>query len=225
MTPIATEEPVLSGAFGPYVITAADRRDVLAYRLSLLTLAGAQLLLLIQWYWVGSAWIGPWLVLMVIALGLALQWVHIYLRPLQRALQFLWLLGASGGVIMACQVGPAEMGAELLHNRLWILAIGPFFAAIAGLAFKEYFCFQNFEAVGLTLLLPLLLLGALLNLLPLEHQGWLWLAESLIFLVLALRKFQLDPAADIGDKSVFAELERRRHHQQPLEKKESRGSS
>ena len=216
MTSTVAEDAVLSGAFGPFVITAADRREVLAYRLSLLTLALAQLLLLIQWHLVGSAWLGPWLVLMVIALGLALQWVHIYLRPLHRALQLLWLLGACGGVFLACQVGPDRMAAALLHNRLWILAIGPFFAALAGLGFKEYFCFGRLEAIGLTLLLPFLLLGALLNLLPLENQGWLWFVESLTLLVLALRKFQLDPAADIGDKSVFAELERRRQGRQPL---------
>ena len=47
---------------------------------------------------------------MAIALGMALHWIHIYLRPLHQALRLLWLLGVGGGVALAYQVGPAQMG-------------------------------------------------------------------------------------------------------------------
>ena len=39
------------------------------------------------------------------------------------------------------------------------------------------------------------------------HCGF-W--EAVLLLVMAVGKFRLDPAADIGDKSVFEELEHRR---------------
>ena len=78
------------GMFGTYRITAADRREVMAYRISVLALAVAQLGCLVQWTWAGAAWIGPWLVVMAVALGLALHWIHIYLRPLHQALRLLW---------------------------------------------------------------------------------------------------------------------------------------
>ena len=197
------------GMFGTYSITAADRREVMAYRISVLTLAVAQLACLAQWAWTGSAWIGPWLVLMAMALGLALHWIHIYLRPLHQALRLFWLLGVGGGIALAYQVGPTQMGTTLLAQPLWIMAIGPYFAALTGLGFKEFFCFHRLEAVGVTLLVPLLLMLALVGVVPLEKQGAFWFLEAVLLLVMAVGKFWLDPAADIGDKSVFQELERR----------------
>ena len=198
------------GMFGSYRITAADRRGVTAYRVSVLVLAVAQLGCLVQWTWAGSVGIGPWLVLMAVALGLALHWIHIYLRPLHQALRLLWLLGVGGGVALAYQAGPAQMGNTLLAQPLWIMAVGPYFAALTGLGFKEFFCFRRLEAVGVTVLVPLLLMLALLGLVPLEKQGPLWFLEAVLLLVMAVGKFRFDPAADIGDKSVFEELEHRR---------------
>ncbi|MYG63216.1 MAG: hypothetical protein F4099_03720 [Synechococcus sp. SB0673_bin_10] len=198
------------GMFGTYRITAADRREVMAYRISVLALAVAQLGCLVQWTWAGAAWIGPWLVVMAVALGLALHWIHIYLRPLHQALRLLWLLGVGGGVALAYQAGPAHMGNILLAQPLWIMAVGPYFAALTGLGFKEFFCFRRLEAVGVTLLVPLLLMLALLGVVPLEMQGPFWFLEAALLLVLAAGKFRLDPAADVGDKSVFQELEHRR---------------
>ena len=201
----------LQGMFGPYQITSADRRGVMAYRISVLTLAVAQLGFLVQWAWGGPTWIGPWLAVMAIALGLALHWIHIYLRPLHQALQLLWLLGTGGGVALACHAGPAQMGSTLLEQQtLWIIATGPYFAALTGLGFKEFFCFRRIEAAGVTVLLPFLLTLALLGVVPLENQVPLWFVEAALLLVMAVGKFWLDPAADIGDKSVFQALERQR---------------
>ncbi|MCY4236613.1 MAG: DUF2301 domain-containing membrane protein [Cyanobacteria bacterium MAG CAR2_bin_4] len=202
--------PLHQGMFGTYRITAADQREVTAYRISVLALAVAQLGCLAQWAWGGATWIGPWLVAMAVALGLALHWIHIYLRPLHQALRLLWLLGVGGGVALAYQAGPGQMGNTLLAQPLWIMAIGPYFAALTGLGFKEFFCFRRIEAGGVTLLAPLLLLLALIRVVPLERQGPFWLLEAVLLLVMAVGKFRLDPAADIGDKSVFQELERRR---------------
>jgi uncharacterized integral membrane protein len=90
------------------------------------------------------------------------------------------------------------------------LAIGPFFAALAGIGFKEFFCFRRPEAIGVTLLLPVALLGALSGVLPPMATATLMGLEAALLLVLTLRKFPMPAAADVGDKSVFAYLEAQR---------------
>jgi uncharacterized integral membrane protein len=215
-TPAPTEgirpglEPERQGVYGPYRITAADRREVLGYRLSLGLAAAAQAALLLQWHWRGPASLWIWLLPLALGLGLALRWIHIYLRPLHRALQLLWLLGCLGLVGLAWRVGPAAMATAVAADGRWIWAIGPLFAALAGIGFKEFFCFRRPEAIGVTLLLPLALLGHLSGLLPTLLTGRLLALEALLLLVLCLRKLPMEAAADVGDKSVFAYLEEQR---------------
>ena len=52
--PSASSDPVFEGVYGPFTITAVDRREVLGYRLALLTLAVAELALLWQWHRFGA---------------------------------------------------------------------------------------------------------------------------------------------------------------------------
>jgi uncharacterized integral membrane protein len=105
----------------------------------------------------------------------------------------------------------------LARQPLWILAVGPFFAALAGVGFKEFFCFQRPEAIGVTLLLPLALLGRLAGVLGPELTMALLAVQAGLLLLLCLRKFPMPTAADVGDKSVFAHLERqRRGESQPV---------
>ncbi|QNI69730.1 DUF2301 domain-containing membrane protein [Cyanobium sp. NS01] len=203
-------EPVFQGVYGPFTITAEDRREVLGYRLSLLLVALAQIALLAQWRWLGDGWLWPWLLPMAAGLGLALRWIHIYLRPLHQALRAFWLLGCGGFLALAIQAGPVAMATALQADGRWIWAVGPFFAALAGIGFKEFFCFQRPEAIGVTLLLPLALLGQLSGLLSPTASGSLLAVEAALLLVLCLRKFPMPAAADVGDKSVFAALQDRR---------------
>ena len=198
------------GAYGPFTITDTDRREVLGYRLALLTVAIAQAALLAQWRWLGPQLLWPWLLPMAAGLGLALRWIHIYLRPLHQALQLFWLLGCLGLAGLAIAAGPGAMAAAAAADGRWIWAIGPFFAALAGIGFKEFFCFRRPEAIGVTLLLPLALLGRLSGLLSAEATGLLLALEAALLLLLCLRKFPMPAAADVGDKSVFAYLEAQR---------------
>lgn len=209
-TPPAMGDPVFEGVYGPFSITGQDRREVLGYRLALLTTAIAQAALLAQWHWVGPDTLWPWLLPMAAGLGLALRWIHIYLRPLHRALQLFWLAGCVGFAALAWASGPGAMAISLAANGRWIWVIGPFFAALAGIGFKEFFCFRRPEAIGVTLLLPLALLGHLSGLLDASACGSLLAIEAALLVVLTLRKFPMEAAADVGDKSVFAYLEGQR---------------
>ena len=203
-------DPVFEGVYGPFSIDANDRREVLGYRLALLLAAIAQLALLTQWQLLGPAQLWPWLLLLALGLGLALRWIHIYLRPLHQALQLFWLLGCLGALALALRAGPAQMATTLVNQRLWLLAIGPLFAALAGIGFKEFFCFRRLEAIGVTLLLPLALLGYLLGVLDGPICLALLTLEGGLLLLLCLRKLPMPAAADVGDKSVFAHLEAQR---------------
>ena len=203
------------GVYGPYSITAEDEREVLGYRLALFAAAVAQAALLWQWRQLGGSLLWPWLLPLLIGVGLALRWIHIYLRPLHRALQLLWLLGCGGFVALAISAGPAGMAEAVARDPRWIWAVGPFFAALAGIGFKEFFCFRRPEAIGVTLLLPLALLGALSGVLPAAASGSLLGVEAALLLVLTLRKFPMPAAADVGDKSVFAYLEAQRQQPEP----------
>ena len=207
----APADPVFEGVYGTYSITETDRREVLGYRLALFAAAVAQAALLIQWQQLGGAWIWPWLLPLAAGVGLALRWIHIYLRPLHRALQWLWLVGCVGFLALLLRAGPQGMAETLTMDSRWIWAVGPFFAALAGIGFKEFFCFRRPEAIGVTLLLPMALLGRLSGLLSPEVTATLLAIEAALLLVLTLRKFPMDAAADVGDKSVFAYLEAQRH--------------
>ena len=202
-------DPVFEGVYGPFTIDATDRREVLGYRLALSAVAVGQVGLLLQWRQFGPYQLWPWMVFMAVGLGLALRWIHIYLVPLHRALQLFWLLGCGGAFVLATRSGPEGMVAAVTNQPLWILAIGPFFAALAGVGFKEFFCFRRPEAIGVTLLLPIALLGYLAGLLGGTATTTLLALESALLLVLCLRKFPMPAAADVGDKSVFAHLKAR----------------
>ena len=195
------------GVNGSYTITDADRREVQRYRLALLVSGLSMTAGVLQWWQIGGSWAWLWVLPLALGVGLALQWIHIYLRPLHRALQLFWLLGCLGWATLLVASGPMQALSSLASQPLWILAVGPLFAALAGIGFKEFFCFQRLEAIGLTLLLPIALLGRLTTLIGDEVCLILLGAASVLLVLLAVRKFGIDAAADIGDKSVFAYLE------------------
>ena len=204
---MTSADPCFEGVYGSYTITAADREEVRRYRIALLGAGLAMSLGLLHWWRFGGTWAWIWVVPMATALGLALQWIHIYLRPLHRTLQLFWLLGCLGWSGLLLSAGPSTALLTLQDQPLWILAIGPLFAAMAGIGFKEFFCFQRPEAIGLTLLLPLGLLGRLVGMINIATASTLLGTAALLLVLMALRKFGMEAAADIGDKSVFAYLD------------------
>ena len=212
---MTTGDPQFEGVYGPYTITSIDRLEVQRYRISLLVAGLAMTAGLVHWWQFGDRWAWVWLVPLMAGLGLALHWIHIYLRPLHNALRLFWLTGCLGWGLLLMQAGPNEALTTLVEQPLWILAIGPLFAALAGIGFKEFFCFQRPEAIGLTLLLPIALLGRLVGIISTSLCAAFLLIAGLLMVLLALRKFGMEAAADVGDKSVFAYLDSQRSASTP----------
>ncbi|MDC0319921.1 DUF2301 domain-containing membrane protein [Synechococcus sp. AH-551-G03] len=200
-------EPCFEGMYGPYCITLQDQREVQLYRICLLVCGLSFSAGLGQWILIGPQLAPLWLLPLAVSLGLGLRWIHIYLRPLHQALQLFWAAGCIGWLVLAMQAGPSNIFNTLESQRLWTLAIGPLFASLAGIGFKEFFCFRRPEAIGLTLLLPVALLGHLSGLIPGPVAISMLAICSSLLVLLALRKFGMEAAADVGDKSVFAYLE------------------
>tara|TARA_A100001037_G_C15030919_1_gene580871 strand:- start:28 stop:702 length:675 start_codon:yes stop_codon:yes gene_type:complete len=201
------EELELQGIYGNYKITATDHLEVKRYRTSVLCCGLAFCIGIIHWLLIGPTWAWIWLLATAIALGLALKWIHIYLKPLHRTLQLLWGLGCIGIGILLIKLGSQNLLSTIASNQISILAIGPLFAAMTGLGFKEFFCFRRPEAIGITLLIPISLLGHLSGLINGTTAMVLLSLSAFLLFILGIRKFGMDPAADIGDKSVFTFLE------------------
>ncbi|WP_320666455.1 DUF2301 domain-containing membrane protein [Prochlorococcus sp. MIT 1307] len=201
------EEPEFQGLYGNYKITKTDQIEVQRYRISVLLCGIAFCAGIGHWLFIGPSLAWLWLFPIAIGLGLALKWIHIYLRPLHKTLQILWATGCIGIAILLLTLGGANLLTSLAEDPIWTLAIGPLFAALTGLGFKEFFCFRRLEAIGLTLLVPIALIGHLTTLISGEIVMALLSCSAFLLLILAIRKFGMDAAADVGDKSVFAYLD------------------
>jgi uncharacterized integral membrane protein len=143
-----------------------------------------------------------------LALGVSLLTIHIYLKPLHRALQIFWGIGCLTSLIIAFSQ-PDPLAFTVYTQPLTLLGVGFTFAALTGIFFKEAFCFNRFETKFLTILVPLLLLGHLLGWLPPGVEMVLLWSWAGLFALFALRKTWQAIPADIGDKSVFSYLQQR----------------
>ncbi len=196
-------EPEFQGIYGRYRITVKDQMEVKLYRISVLLCGISFCAGLVQWIVLGANWAWIWLLPMAISLGLALQWIHIYLRPIQISLQLLWALGCCGIGVLLWKLGAERFLPNLVNQRELTFVIGPFFAALTGLGFKEFFCFRRPEAIGLTLLLPISLIGHITGIMNEIFIMIFLFLSGVMLLLLSIRKFGMEASSDIGDKSVF----------------------
>eukprot|EP00873_Tetraselmis_striata_P016278 jgi/Tetstr1/436542/TSEL_002697.t1 len=203
-------DEVYSGVYGPWRVEADDVREVTAYRVGI-SVATVALLAASS-----SAFLpedsaahellvramDPLTLVGAGGLGASLVLIHIYVAPLKAFLQLLWGLGTAGtAAIMLTQEEPAAQ--YVVHHPLAVLAVGPLFASVTGLAFKEGMCYGKFEAGALFFVVPSLLLGHLTGLLPGGGEKGLLAAFCVLAAVFAARKYTQPIKDDIGDKSVF----------------------
>ncbi len=208
-------EPEFDGMFGKYQITLDDQNEVKKYRLSVLICGLSFFLGLSQWIFISPklAWI--WLIPMNISLGLALKWIHIYIQTLHRFLQLFWAIGCIGIGILIYKLGANNILSDISMRPILTIGIGPLFIALTGLGFKEFFCFRRPEAIGLTILIPISLIGHFLNLMNGIIVMILIYLSAIALLILSIRKFGMDASLDIGDKSVFEYLQNQRANKSP----------
>ncbi|MDZ8031435.1 MAG: DUF2301 domain-containing membrane protein [Nostoc sp. DedQUE08] len=204
---------VYQGQFGEFTITQSDRTGVIIYRAGLMVAAlsfaiGSALILLNNNPTVVTL-LTPLYACFSIALGVSLFTIHIYMASLHRALQVFWAIGSIASVILA--IASSEPLALAIYNQpITLFGVGFIFVALTGIYFKEAFCFNRLETKVLTPIVPLLLLGHLVGILPTQGESILLGTWAILFLVFALRKTVQAIPADIGDKSVFTYLKEQR---------------
>ena len=209
---IAPEPIVYQGQFGEFTITEGDRTGVIVYRSGLMVASlsfaiGSIAVLLNNDPYIPV--LTPLFACFCLALGVSLWTIHIYLAALHRVLQVFWAIGSLAAVAIA--LTNSEPLAVTVYDRPSALfSIGFVFAALTGIYFKEAFCFNRFETKFLTPLVPILLLGHLLGILPVQGERVLLGIWAILFVVFAIRKAIQPIPPDIGDKSVFAYLKQQR---------------
>ncbi|MBX9253274.1 DUF2301 domain-containing membrane protein [Desmonostoc muscorum CCALA 125] len=212
-TQILPAPEVYQGQFGEFTITQSDRTGVIIYRAGLMIAAlsfaiGSALVLLNNNPTVLSA-LTPLYTCFILALGVSLFTIHIYMASLHRMLQVFWAIGTIASLILA--LSSSEPLAVTVYNQpLTLFGVGFIFVALTGIYFKEAFCFNRLETKVLTPIVPLLLLGHLVGVLPIQWESVLLGIWATLFLVFALRKTVQAIPADIGDKSVFTYLKEQR---------------
>lgn len=200
-------EGPFQGAYGNWYLTRSDVTDVQVYRAALGVVCAAQsacILLAIAQAPVPSYIYDALFAVGTGAFGVALSKIHIYMKPLHTALKVLWAAGLLGALaILATEHALVPV---VYEKPVLLLATGWQFVALTGVFVKEAFCFGRTEAISLTALIPVLVGGHFLGILPnsLEQGGGVLFVGT--FLYFCLRKFTQGVKDDVGDLSVFQYL-------------------
>jgi uncharacterized integral membrane protein len=202
--------PVYQGQFGEFTITDQDRQEVILYRTGLAIAGlsfglGVALVLGMEANTLVRQSLTVLFGCFSLGLGLSLWTIHIYMKPLHRALQLFWLIGSIAALVFTIY-SPEPLSNFVYHQPWSLLGIGFIFAALTGIFIKEAFCFDRLETKFLAPLVPSLLLGHLFSLLPVLLEKSLLVLWAGLFLVFVIRKIVQPIPPDIGDKSVFAYL-------------------
>lgn len=202
-----SEPIVYQGQFGEFTITKSDRTGVIIYRTGLmiaaLSFAISSAVVLLGNPVVQS--LTPLFAFFSLGLGVSLFTIHIYLAPLHRLLQVFWAIGSIAAI--ALTFSSSEPLASTVYNHpAALFGVGFIFAALTGIYFKEAVCFNRLETKFLTPLVPILLLGHLLGVIPVQWEQIMLASWAVLFVVFAIRKAVQPIPPDIGDKSVFSYL-------------------
>lgn len=208
------DQTVYQGVYGPWAVEPSDVREVILYRSGLVTAAASFVLASSAAFLPEGSIFSDLLkqdvdLLYIVGaggLGLSLFLIHIYVTPIKRFLQALWAVGVVGSIgtyLTLAQPLEESLVKYVIDNPTAIWFVGPLFAALTGLVFKEGLCYGKLEAGILTFIIPSLLLGHLSGLMDNSVKLGLLGVWMALFVVFAARKFQQLIKDDIGDKSVF----------------------
>eukprot|EP00871_Galdieria_phlegrea_P000586 jgi/Galph1/1528/GphlegSOOS_G199.1 len=209
-------EGPFSGQFGNWYLTERDKNEVSLYRYSLITCSISLCVLLgLSMLSKEPIWYLPDICFWIstVSLGVALRYIHIYAKPLKLSLQVFYSVGLLGSILLQFISLSHSVSQEIIDHPMSLLASGWLLVAMTGLYFKEYFCYRRVEAVLLTLLVPFLSLGHFLRVLPQPAEVVLSTLFCLNFIYFAWKKLDTPVIQDLGDKSVFEYLEKKRYQQ------------
>lgn len=206
----AKDKPrAMKGAYGTFEIDQQDKKEVAVYRgaLAVSAVCAGATLGALQWLpretlqtnanAMDALWIAS-----NASLGVATVMIHIYVKPLKQFLQVLCGLGVLGALGLHLR-SPDEAIALSFAEHAWTtLAVGPAFAALTGIAFKEGVCYGKTEAFALFVLTPIVCLSHLASA-PDQAQAAMWGIWAVFFATFSARKYSQEVAEDVGDKSVF----------------------
>lgn len=215
ITLLDREPQTYQGQFGEYIITQDDRQEVLIYRGGLVIAAVSFAIASNLFFAQGTAAlpaITPLFAVFSLGLGVSLYFIHIYLKALHRTLQVFWLIGTVATAAIAMSTNE-PVALYIYDHPLTLLGTGFSFAALTGIYFKEAFCFNRLETKILTPIVPILLLGHMTGILPIEMEQAFLGAWSIGFSIFAIRKMTQAIDPDIGDKSVFVYLKEQANSQ------------
>lgn len=199
------------GRFGNWYLTERDLNEVWCYRASLgfSSLCLGTCLVLSNFFPETphrvldlSVWLSS------LSLGIALQYIHIYMKVLKQVLQVFWFVGVMGMLFVQFSSESHELVMETVKHPASLLFSGWTLIALSGLFFKEAFCYRHYEAVALTLLVPFISVGHVLSFLPGDMATELSFLTSLLYIYFSLRKFGSPVISDLGDKSIFEYLDK-----------------
>ncbi|KAK4764787.1 hypothetical protein SAY86_025877 [Trapa natans] len=207
-------QTVYRGAYGPWTIDPSDVREVVLYRSGLVTAASSFVIASSTAFLPENSWVGDQLnqnldlfyTLGAGGLGLSLLLIHIYVTQIKRTLQALWVLGILGSLAtytFLAQPAGENLAQYTVEHPTAVWFVGPLFAALTGLVFKEGLCYGKLEAGILTFIIPSVLLGHLTGLMDDGLKTFLLGSWMALFVIFAGRKFTQPVKDDIGDKSVF----------------------
>lgn len=204
------ESQIYQGQFGNFTITEDDRKEVIIYRLGL-GLAGLSFALGVLLFFImgltplNEKVLTILFTIFILSLGVSLQTIHIYLKPLHNTLKVFWLIGTISTIIFFIE-SKGYLVTYIQNQSLSLLGIGFIFASLTGIFIKEAFCFNRIESKFLTFIIPSLLLGYIIGILPLKLEQILLTLWAMLFLVFIMAKSIQEISPDIGDKSVFEYL-------------------
>jgi uncharacterized integral membrane protein len=209
-----TESKVYQGQFGEYTIDKNDRLGVIIYRAGLViatvSFAIASNLIIAQGENTTALKAITYLFFTFsVGLAISLLTIHIYLSILHRVLQLFLLIGMIAAAIFTWQ-SSEPLALYVYNHPIALVGVGFTFAALTGIYFKEAFCFNRLETKFLTPIVPFLLLGHLLGILPNDMEQVLLALWTILFTIFTLRKIIQPIVPDIGDKSVFEYLKQQR---------------
>ncbi|KAJ8759387.1 hypothetical protein K2173_006907 [Erythroxylum novogranatense] len=205
---------VYKGVYGPWTVEDSDVREVLLYRAGLVTAASSFVLAASDAFLPSDSPLNNIVkqnfdliyILGASGLGLSLYLIHIYVSEIKRTLQALWVLGVLGSLAIyttLAQPAGQSLVTYVVDNPTAVWFVGPLFAALTGLVFKEGLCYGKLEAAVLTFIIPAVLLGHLAGVMDDQTKLTLLASWMALFVIFAGRKFTQPVKDDIGDKSIF----------------------